>query len=172
MTVRGAAAIAATIGVLVSCACNASADPLKFPDIASYTPVNIRDFEVPFVTPGRQPIAAYYFRTPDGIACRFFDPPSALCLGNNLPGVPPAPSDPAKGINGINSISTNSGLTQANEILSPESVSHYPTLPAYHSITVNGVICGVDDKGTTACKDPQGRGFVLSKQGSGWIPKI
>ncbi|MGC7358062.1 hypothetical protein RA989_19565, partial [Mycobacteroides abscessus subsp. massiliense] len=47
-----------------------------------------------------------------------------------------------------------------------------PTLPAYHSITVNGVICGVDDKGTTACKDPQGRGFVLSKQGSGWIPKI
>ncbi|MGL5445669.1 MAG: hypothetical protein ACRDDJ_24845 [[Mycobacterium] stephanolepidis] len=160
------------VGVSASCACNAAAEPLKFPDISGYVAVNIQDFDIPLVTPGRQPIAAYYFRTPDGIACRFFEPPSASCLGNNFPGVPPAPSDPAKGINGLNAISTNSGLTQINETLTAETVSHYPLLPANHSITVNGVVCGVDDNGTTACKDPQGRGFILSKRGSGWIPKV
>ncbi|TDZ77528.1 hypothetical protein DE4585_04923 [Mycobacteroides salmoniphilum] len=164
--------MAMIIGFSSSCSCDASAEPLKFPDMSVYAPVNIQDFEVPLVTPGRLPIPAYYFRTPDGIACRFFEPPSALCLGNNLPGVPAAPSDPAKGINGLNAISTNSGLAQINETLSPETVSHYPLLPARHSITVNGVICGVDDNGATACKDSQGRGFVLSKRWSGWLPKV
>ncbi|QCR71458.1 hypothetical protein FCV17_06315 [Mycobacterium avium subsp. hominissuis] len=33
-------------------------------------------------------------------------------------------------------------------------------------------ICGVDNSGTTACKDPQGRGFVLSPHGSGWLPHV
>jgi hypothetical protein len=41
-----------------------------------------------------------------------------------------------------------------------------------HSITVNGIICGADNAGTTACKDPQGRGFVLSPHGSGWLPHV
>ncbi|RIS84933.1 hypothetical protein D2E54_06285, partial [Mycobacteroides abscessus] len=45
-------------------------------------------------------------------------------------------------------------------------------LPPFHSITVSDVTCGVDDKGTTACKDPQGRAFVLSPSWSGWIPKV
>ncbi|MBZ4620668.1 hypothetical protein GBO18_12020, partial [Mycobacterium avium subsp. hominissuis] len=36
----------------------------------------------------------------------------------------------------------------------------------------DGVVCGVDDSGTTACKDPQGRGFVLSPHGSGWLPHV
>ncbi|MBS9535178.1 hypothetical protein KIH27_16445 [Mycobacterium sp. M1] len=46
------------------------------------------------------------------------------------------------------------------------------TLPPFHSIALGGVICGVDDAGTTACKDPQGRGFVLSPKGSGWLPHV
>jgi hypothetical protein len=30
----------------------------------------------------------------------------------------------------------------------------------------------VDNAGTTACKDPQGRGFVLSPRGSAWLPHV
>ncbi|CAG6866798.1 hypothetical protein [Mycobacterium avium] len=41
-----------------------------------------------------------------------------------------------------------------------------------HSITVDGVICGVDNSGTTACKDPQDRGFILSPHGSKWLPHV
>jgi len=44
-------------------------------------------------------------------------------------------------------------------------------LSPFHTLTVFGVTCGVDDKKMTACKDPQGRGFVLSPSWSGWIPK-
>ncbi|RAV09475.1 hypothetical protein DQP57_15185 [Mycobacterium colombiense] len=46
------------------------------------------------------------------------------------------------------------------------------TLPPSHSITVDGVICGVDNSGMTACKDPQGHGFVLSPHGSSWLPHV
>jgi len=45
-------------------------------------------------------------------------------------------------------------------------------LPAFHTIIVNGVTCGVDDKKMTACKDPQGRGFILSPAWSGWLPNL
>jgi hypothetical protein len=45
-------------------------------------------------------------------------------------------------------------------------------LPPNHSITVDGVICGVDGAGMTACKDPQGRGFILSPSWSGWSAHI
>jgi hypothetical protein len=48
----------------------------------------------------------------------------------------------------------------------------FKTLPPMHSITVSGVICGVDDAGTTACKKAQARGFVLSPHGSGWLPHV
>lgn len=54
-----------------------------------------------------------------------------------------------------------SGGSPTNKVLQP-----------FHTLTVYGVTCGVDDKGTTASKDPQGRGFVLSPSWSGWLPKI
>lgn len=72
----------------------------------------------------------------------------------------------------MNEIGTNSGLRQTNSPYTMDPNNPFKTLPPFHSITVNGVVCGVDDSRTTACKDPNGQGFVLSPNGSGWLPHV
>ncbi|AYE99659.1 hypothetical protein C0J29_32365 (plasmid) [Mycobacterium paragordonae] len=157
---------AGAVVVAVLSGCTAHAEPSKFPDLSGYTPVNIADYRIDMTTPGH-PSSEIYFLTPDGITCNF-PIGAAQCRGNNLPGIPPAEGS------GVNWIGTDTGLKQTNE--GPVSgVVHgqqVKTLPPFHSITLSGVICGVDDKRMTACKDPQGRGFVLSPSWSGWIPKV
>lgn len=130
----------------------AGADTPAFPDINSYTPVN-----------------GVYFLTPGGITCDFFSG-QAQCTGNNFPAVPPA-----AGPGTVNVIGTASGLAQSGNPIAPNGKVYgrcLKTLPPKHSITVDGVICGVDDSGVTACKDRQGRGFVLSPHGSVWLPHM
>ncbi|KIU17762.1 hypothetical protein TL10_05640 [Mycolicibacterium llatzerense] len=141
---------------------SAWADPPTFPDMSRYTPVNSVDYEVDASTPGihaRQVV----FLTPDGITCDFMMPPAAICTGNNFPSVPPATT-------GLNSIGTDYGLAPIGSGI-PQT-NNLRTLPPFHTLTVNGVTCGVDDKRTTACKDSQGHGFVLSPNGSGWLPQV
>lgn len=166
--------IAAAGAVLTAAitACTAHAEPSKFPDLSGYTPVNIADYRIDTTTPGH-PSSGTYFLTPDGITCNF-PIGAAQCSGNNLPGVPPATSNPAAGINMVNWVGTDTGLKQTNEGPASDVINgqQIKTLPPFHSITVSGVICGVDDKKMTACKDPQGRGFVLSPAWSGWLGKI
>lgn len=151
----------------------AHADPPYFPDLSADAPVNVRDYTIDVPNPGRPPDPTVYFLTPDGIVCKFtLD--QATCSGNNLPSIPPAPSNPEAGMNGVNWIGTTSGLNQTSGGEPSRAVNGQPikTLPPSHSLTVNGIICGVDNSGTTACKDPQGRGFVLSPHGSGWLPHV
>jgi hypothetical protein len=172
MIAKALAVTAVTCGVTAFGVGAASASPPIFPDLSGYTPVNISDYRIDTTTPGH-PSSGTYFVTPDGVICNF----SSLqpqCRGNNFPAVPPAASDPARGLNRVNWIGTVTGLKQTNEGSPVNPVNGQPikTLPPFHSITVGGAICGVDDKGTTACKDAQGGGFVLSPQGSGWLPKV
>lgn len=151
----------------------AHADALSFPDLSTYAPANTKDYQISVPNPGRQPEQTVYFLTPDGIVCKFtLD--QASCSGNNLPAIPPAASNPDAGINGVNSIGTTSGLKQTSGGEPSHVILGQPikTLPPEHSLTVNGFVCGVDNSGTTACKDPQGRGFVLSPHGSGWLPHV
>lgn len=165
------------VGVLVGAAligsCAAHADPLSFPDLSAYAPADVKDYEILVPNPGRTPLPTVYFLTPDGVVCNY-TPDQAQCTGNNLPAIPPAPSNPNAGITGVNWIGTTTGLKQTNEGEPSRMIDGQPvkTLPPGHSITVNGIICGVDNVGTTACKDPQGRGFVLSPKGSGWLPHV
>jgi hypothetical protein len=150
-------------------------NPGTFPDMSKYTPVNPDDYGQQLDNPGRPDKRTdYFFSTPDGIRCLFGQPPGAACNGNNLPGIPPAVCDPAQQVFEQNSISTSRGVQQSALSGPPCSVSASlgKELPPFHTLTVFGVTCGVDDKGTTACKDPQGRGFVLSPSWSGWIPKV
>ncbi|MBU9766065.1 hypothetical protein FR943_19740 [Mycobacterium sp. TNTM28] len=168
-------------------ACTAAADPPTpgpavpgkplaagdFPDMSSFTAANPEDYAVHYETPGRPNAAAtaYNFTTPDGIRCSFDRSSAAGCTGNNLPALTPLECDPAKRMYGVNAISTGRNVWQTSDT----SCDKPPTgkeLPPFHTLTVYGVTCGVDDKGTTACKDPQGRGFVLSPSWSGWIPKV
>ena len=150
----------------------ASADTPNFPDLYSYTPVDIADYRIDTTTPGH-PSSGTYFVTPDGVVCNFASLP-AQCRGNNFPSVPPAVSDPARNLNRINWIGTVTGLKQTNE--GPVGTTVHDqllkTLPPLHSISVSGAICGVDDAGITACKDAQGRGFILSQAWSGWLPDV
>lgn len=142
------------------CRPESHADAPQFPDLGGYTPAAAADFQVDASTPGH-PASQVVFLTPDGITCAFSTPASAGCTGNNFPSVTPA-------ARGVNAIGTDSPLDTTNA-----PIAHSPTmktLPPFHSITVDGVTCGVDDSRTTACKDAKGRGFILSPKGSGWFP--
>lgn len=162
-----AAALAAPAITAVLGACTAHADPPAFPDVASYAPVNVADYELDASTPGI-PAAQVFFVTPDGVNCNF-QSGQAQCTGNDLPGIPAA-APTSKGSVRTNWIGTRTRLQQiAPSGGAPNGVR---TLPPLHSITVDGVICGVDNAGTTACKDPEGHGFVLSTHGSGWLPHV
>lgn len=157
------------IGAAVTSACAARADAPAFPDISGYTPVTVQDYTIGLPNTGRAPLDTVYFLTPDGITCDFFSG-EAQCTGNNFPAIPPAAE-----AGSVNSIGTASGLGQTNDPIAANNQAYgrpLHTLPPMHSITVNGVVCGVDNAGTTACKDPQGRGFVLSSHGSGWLPHV
>jgi hypothetical protein len=140
--------------------------------MSSYTPVNPDDYMWQSDNPGRpDKLTNYGFSTPDGVQCGFSQVPLASCSGNNLPSVPPAKCDPAQRAFGENEISTNGNVRQVSDTGCANTASG-TVLPPFHTLTVYGVTCGVDDKGTTACKDPQGRGFVLSPSWSGWLPKV
>lgn len=147
-----------------------SADAARFPNMDNYTPANRDDYMWQTENPGRpNKLTTYGFSTPDGIGCTYGQSPSASCAGNNLPSIPPVCDSGGKSY-GANEISTDVGLRQVGMPCNGNSTAK--TLPPFHTLTVYGVTCGVDDKGTTACKDPQGRAFVLSPSWSGWIPKV
>lgn len=152
-----------TVTTLLSLATqpSARADTPPFPDLSHYTPANVADFEIDASTPGIH-ATQVVFLTPDGIRCSF-SPPVAGCTGNNFPSVPPA-------VNGVNNIGTDQGVYSAFDGI-PQA-NNLKTLPPFHTLTVGGVTCGVDDKRTTACKDSQGHGFILSPNGSGWLPHL
>lgn len=167
-------AVAVVASGAVSINSTAHAGPPEFPDLGGYTSVDVHDYEIEIATPGMSH-GQVYFLTPDGITCAFGSPPGAGCTGNNFPGVAPQRQDPARGVIRVNSISTDFGLRPTNAPISSDNKVHdHPikVLPPFHSITVNGVTCGVDDKKMTACKDPQGRGFLLSPAWSGWLEHL
>lgn len=182
--VRPIAVLQLLMAVGMIMACTSHAEPLKpsdtnrFPDVSGYTPVDPEDYERQLDNPGRpEKMVGYYFNTPDGVWCTFSQFPSAACTGNNLPGIPPAKCDAARRTYAINTISTDRGLSKTsgsscNNESSEKSESWTKVLPPFHTLTVYGVTCGVDDKKTTACRDPQGRGFVLSPSWSGWLPHV
>lgn len=140
------------------CRSESPTEATKFPDFGKYTAADVADYRVNASTPGH-PGSQVVFLTPDGITCAFSTPASAGCTGNNFPGVPPAAS-------GVNSIATDAELDTTN---APIAGAAAKILPPFHSITVDGVVCGVDDARTTACRDAKGRGFVLSPNGSEWL---
>lgn len=149
----------------------AHADTPNFPDLSGYTPVDAQDYSIAFDNPGRQPTKTDYFLTPGGVVC-VIDDGGAACFGNNLPSVP-ALANPESRVSYMDTQkglyqSSNPGYVDGNSIHGQQ----VRTLPSSHSITVDGVVCGVSNSGATACKDPQGRGFVLSSEGSGWLPKV
>ncbi|MHA3022960.1 hypothetical protein ACXPWS_22210 [Mycobacterium sp. BMJ-28] len=150
----------------------------RFPDLSGYTPVNPDDYAQQLTSPGRpDDRTGYFFTTPGDVHCSLDPFPLAVCTGNDLPGVQPAQCDPDRHRFPVNTISTDRGLSKTagrscNDTAASDDSSPNKVLPPFHTLTVYGVTCGVDDLGTTACKDPQGRGFVLSPSWSGWLAKI
>lgn len=165
---RGAAATSAAALLAILCACHAHVEPPKFPDVNAYKAVNVDEYVILLPNVGREPNKRVYFVAPDGVRCSFLMD-SAGSTGDNIPGVT------AKDKNPYTYVSTGSGVQPSGStpFVDGKIQGHeLKTLPPLHSITVEGAICGVDDAGTTACKDAEGRGFVLSKLGSTWFPKV
>lgn len=173
MGVNEFAWIGALVGATQLAPAEAHAAPPQFPDLSSYAAEYAADYTIDVPNPGRPPLQTVYFLTPDGIICSFISD-EALCRGNNLPAIPPATANPSASSSAVNWIGTTTGLKQTNEGEQSRVIVGQPikTLPPFHSLTVNGIICGVDNSGTTACKDPQGRGFVLSPHGSRWLAHV
>ncbi|SCX11399.1 hypothetical protein [Mycolicibacterium fluoranthenivorans] len=173
MTIRSMAVLAAAALLVGAHSPKAHADTPRFPDLSRYTPVDFAGYAIDTSTPGFT-ASTIAFLTPDGISCDFMIE-QAQCTGNNFPGIPPVKTDPARGLNGANWIGT---LTKLKKTGNPVAVNGtlrgqpLKVLPPFHSITFNSMTCGVDDKGTTACKDAQSRGFILSPDWSGWLPKV
>jgi hypothetical protein len=137
------------------------ADTPKFPDLSHYTSVHPQDYLIAFDNPGRRPTRMTYFLSPHGVVC-VIDGEGAACFGDNLPSVP-APDGRESRVTYIDTQkglyqSSNPGYVDGTEIRG----QRIRPLTPFNSINVEGVVCGVDDKGTTACKDTQGRGFILS----------
>lgn len=169
--IRLAATATVVLAGWLTGACAASAEPPRFPDMTGYATANPEEYKNVSVNPGRptDSLTSYNFRTPEGIRCGYIED-TATCSGNNLPGVPSAHWDPSNGFYGVNVISTNSQLRQISDSTPPDVVDSYKTLPPFHTLTVNGITCGVNDSGTTACKKPGGGAFMISKQGVAWLP--
>ncbi|MBS9534751.1 hypothetical protein KIH27_14250 [Mycobacterium sp. M1] len=173
MVAKMLAAVVGVVGVTLAGNWIAHADVPPFPDLNSYMAVNVQDYEIDTSTPG---IVAkqVFFLTPAGIECDL-NASSAGCSGNNFPKVPPQVWNPAAGITGVNTISTDYGLSATNAAYPFGHKVHgrlVKTLPPLHFIAVDGVVCGADDKQMVACKDAQGRGFILSPSWSGWLPHV
>jgi hypothetical protein len=169
-------AIAAISLAVLGCHPKSHAQPPAFPDLGSYTPVNVADYSIEIPNAGRpQTSSRVYFLTPDGNAC-VVDPAAADCTGNNFPGVSPNTQTSAQGAHGANWIGTNIPLQQTGTPLAPDdhTIQGHPIrpLPPLHSLTVGATVCGVDAAGTTACKDPQGQGFMISPQGTFSLPHV
>jgi hypothetical protein len=169
MTTRRMIASAVATGLISASACSTQshADPV-FPDLSSYASANSSDYAVaiPNFHP-HDPTNSIYFLTPDGIPCNFHSD-SVECIGN-IPGVAGNDKNP------YTSLSTASGIKAATSTpYSNGTVQGQPirTLPPLQSIAVAGDLCGVDNAGSTACKDYQGRGFVISQQGTRWLPHV
>ncbi len=169
MLTRIASTVAIALATLCYGTCTAHADPPPFPDLDKYAPVDAAEYTIALPSPGDRPIDQTFFLTPDGIPCTFLNPSIAGCTNGNLPGVPLQAG--ARYVR----VSTDSGIKPyGSSSYVNGTIQGHPlkTLPPFHSLSVNGTICGVDDSGTTACKDPQGRGFILSPAGSAWYPHV
>lgn len=160
-------AAASVISVTAMSACTQShADP-TFPDPSGYQRVNVFDYGIELPNPQRDPTTAIYFLTPEGIPCNFHTG-SVECIGN-IPGVPDSDKNP------FTSVSTDSGIRAATTTpYSDGSVQGHPLkpLPPLQALAAGGTFCGVDSSGATACKDSRGRGFVISQQGTRWLPHV
>jgi len=169
MTMRRTIASIIATGVIAATACGTQshADPV-FPDLSSYAKANSSDYAIttPDFNP-HNPTNAIFFLTPDGISCNFHTG-SVECVGN-IPGVAGNDKNP------YTSVSTDSGIKAATStpyVNGTFQGQPIRTLPPLQSIVVGGDFCGVDSAGSTACKDPQGRGFVISQQGTHWLPHV
>jgi hypothetical protein len=113
------------------------------------------------------PTNAIYSLTPQWVPCNVHTD-GVECIGN-VPGVADNDRNP------YTSISTASGIKAAGSTpYSKGTVQGQPirTLLALQSLAVAGHLCGVDSAGGIACKDFQGRGFVISEQGTRWLPHV
>ncbi|ETB30202.1 hypothetical protein O977_17015 [Mycobacterium avium subsp. paratuberculosis 10-5975] len=136
--------------------------------MSGYAPVDASDYAIALPNPGHLPLKEMHFVTPDGITCGFGNPPAAGCTGNNLPGIGPENKNP------YTYVGTDTGIQPATSTPYVNSAiqNQIRTLAPFHTITVEGVVCGVDNSGTTACKDAQDRAFILSPHGSKWLPHV
>jgi len=159
---------AGTASTAVLTACAAHADQPRFPDLAGYTPVNVEEYAIALPNTGRAPNNQVFFLTPDGIPCTFVSG-TAGCTGDNLPGVQAKDKNPYTYIDTASGIQQEGSTPFVNGAIQGKPLR---SLPPMHSITVDGVTCGVDNTKMTACKDSQGQGFILSPSWSGWLAKV
>lgn len=161
-------AVIATLGVVSAGApATALADPPPFPDLSALGAVNASDYalQLPNSHP-HDPSNAIYFLA-SGVPCNFHTG-GVGCTGN-IPGVPDSDKGP------FTTVASDTGIQAAGSTPYGDGTVQGQPIKALgpgQSIFVSGTRCGVDPAGVVACKDFQGRGFVISPQGTTWLPHV
>jgi hypothetical protein len=138
-----------------STASSTSSAPPDFPDIGGFAAVDANAY---FQT--RPYFGGILFATPDGLSCdhnamNSLDDPNVVVLSC---------TGPRQGKNPGNwkvRVATDKAATVEQASSKPPEGGPYKLLPARHTIAYEGILCGVDGEGTTACRVGD-HGFVLT----------
>ena len=132
-----------------------SASTPAFPDFGGYTPVDAKAY-----FQSRPYFGGIMFSTPDGLSCdhnamNSLNDPNVVSLTCTGPRPDQGPG------NWKVRVTTDRAATVDRASNNPPEGGPYPLVPARHTITYEGIFCGVDADGTTACRIG-GHGFVLT----------
>lgn len=126
-----------------------------FPDLSGFTTVDANQYYE-----SRPYFGGILFATPDGQSCdnnamNSLDDPNAVVLTCTGPRPDRGPG------NWKVRVATDKAATIEQASSQPPEGAPYKPLPAQHRIEYRGILCGVDGKGTTACRLGE-HGFVLT----------
>jgi hypothetical protein len=138
-----------------STAATAPAGATDFPDFDGFEAVDANQFYQ-----SRPYFGGVLFATPNGMSCdnnamNSLDDPNAVVLSCTGPRPDRGPG------NWKVRVATDKAATIEQGSSKPPEGGPYKLLPARHTISYQGILCGVDDKGTTACRVGD-HGFILA----------
>lgn len=148
---------ATTLAILTGCSAPARESPptSSFPNFDGFDAVDSNQY-----FQSRSYFGGIVFSTPDGLSCdhnamNSLNDPSVVVLSCTGPRPDKGPG------NWKVRVATDKAATLEQASSKPPEGGPYKLLPALHMISYEGILCGADDKGTTACRIGD-HGFVLT----------
>ncbi|TRW82028.1 hypothetical protein FK535_14165 [Mycolicibacterium sp. 018/SC-01/001] len=135
--------------------------PPGFPDLSALAQVDTKDYFESFPY-----FRGVHFTTPDGLECdsndmNSLDDPAVRRLTCDGPRPDKGPGTWKVAVSTDTPASIEPGTPPLNPTYTPDASTQATPLPPQHRIDYEGIRCGVDEKGTTACTVGE-HGFLLT----------